>query len=93
MKRTASKIYTYRPKAIIDGARIQQQPGTSWVAIPDKHADQTIIVIYADVQMTIKSWRKEAQMFKRFRDQYWTLGSKRPQFYTLGYFKFVPDVD
>ena len=82
---------TYRPKALIDGPAIDQEPGTSWVAVPDKFAGRIIRVDYHGTVMTIKDWRKEAQAFKRFRDKFWTVNSNRPQHYTLGYFKFTPD--
>lgn len=85
------KYKTYKPKRLIDGAEINQQAGTSWVAVPDKMADSVITVMYGGAEMTIKDWRKETQMFKRFRDKFWTAGSSRPQYYTLGYFKFTPD--
>ncbi len=81
----------YKPKKLIDGAEIDQQAGTSWVAVPDKLAGQHIKVLYAGAEMLIKDWRKEAQMFKRFRDKYYTAWNGRRQYYTLGYFKFVPD--
>ena len=84
---------TYRPKALVDGSRIGEQAGTSWVAVPDKLAGTQIEVIYANTRMVIKDWRKEAQQFKRFRDKFWTADSGRPQHYTLGYFKYVPEVD
>lgn len=89
--RKPSNIYIYRPKALIDGAQIEQEPGTTWVAVPDKHIDKKIVVLYGGAQMTINSWKAEAQMFKRFRDKFWTVGSNRSQYYTLGYFKFRPE--
>lgn len=79
----------YKPKALIDGSAIGQAPGTSWVAVPDKFARQQITVEYAGAKLLIKNWRKEAVMFRRFRDKFWTEYSKRPQYYTLGYFRFT----
>lgn len=84
-------VKAYKPKALIDGAAIGQQAGTTWVAIPDTHTGKIIKVIYGGATMTIKDWKTEAQLFKRFRDQFWRAGSNRRQYYTLGYFKFVPD--
>ncbi len=90
MPKTTKKYKTYHPKSLIDGARINQAAGTSWVAVPDKMADSPIVVIYGGVEMHINNWRKEAVMFKRFRDKFWTEDSGRPQYYTLAYFRFRP---
>lgn len=87
------KIQVYKPKALIDGARIDQAKGTSWVAIPDKMAGRRIFVKYGGATMIIRDWRGEARFFKRFRDKYWTAENGRSQYYTLGYFEFVPNSD
>ena len=89
--KTKTNVKIYRPKALIDGSLIDKEPFTKWVAVPDKYADRPICVIYGDMQMDIKDWRKEAQFFKRFRDKFWEVGSNRRQFYTLGYIKWRPD--
>ena len=86
-----SKIQRYKPKRLIDGKEIQQQPGTNWVAVPDKFAGRQLVVEYLGSQMTIKNWREEAKMYRRFHDKFWKEGGKRPRFYTLGYFEFKPD--
>lgn len=85
------KIKTYKPKRIIDGSEIEQTKGTSWVAIPDKYKDKTVVVMYSGVQMTIKHWNPV--MHKRFYDKFATPQNGRPSTYTLGYFQFVPDGD
>lgn len=85
-------IQVYRPKALIPGEQIGQDPQTLWVAVPDKLAGRQIEVEYGRMKMLIKDWRTEAQLFKRFRDKFWTAESKRPQYYTLGYFKWVPKI-
>lgn len=81
----------YKPKALIDGAAIDQEPGSTWVAIPDSYAGRQFAVSYGGAVMTIKDWKAGAQAFKRFRDKYWYAGSDRRQHYTLGYFRFSPD--
>lgn len=81
---------TYKPKALIDGSAIDQEAGTSWVAVPDKFAGRHVMVEYAGTNMVIKDWRGQAVMFKRFRDKFWRAGSNRPQYYTLGYFRYTP---
>ena len=91
--RRVRKSQIYKPKALIDGSKIGQQAGTSWVAIPDKFAGRLLVVEYGHARMTIKDWKRDAAMFRRFRDKFWTAESGRPQHYTLGYFKFVPDVE
>ena len=75
---------TYRPKALIDGSKIQQEG--VFVAIPDRnYKDKITKVEYKGQTMTIKDWHK-ATIYKRFHDQY------RPgQYYTLAYFLFTPD--
>lgn len=90
--KTSKNIRTYRPKALLDGARIGQEPGSSWVAVPDKFAGAPVAVIFNGAQMTIKSWKDEAVSYRRFRDKYWNESSNRSQYYTLGYFKFTPEV-
>jgi len=89
MKQTQTHIY--RAKHLVRGSSIGEQPGSVWVAIPDKYAGQPITVLYGSEQMTIKDWRKEAKQFKRFRDKFWTEISGRSQYYTLGYFPFKPN--
>lgn len=81
----------YKPRALVDGAVIGQDPASRWIAIPDKFAGRKFTVEYFGMVMTIKDWKTDAQLFKRFRDKYWTATNGRQQHYTLGYFKFVPD--
>lgn len=78
----------YEPKRLIDGGEIGQQAGTSWVAIPDKYDGEAIGVMYDGIRMTVNDWRKEAKLFRKFKDKF-----GREQTYTLGYFKFTPDED
>jgi hypothetical protein len=78
----------YQPKALIDGSKIDLDPNSKYVAVPDKFAGKQITVIFGDTAMIIKDWKGEALQFKRFRDKFWKAGSNRPQHYTLGYFKF-----
>jgi len=80
----------YKPHALIKGEAIDMKPGTLWVAVPDKLARTRICVLYNGLQMDINDWKKEAKLFKRFRDKFWREGSRRPQYYTLGYFEFNP---
>lgn len=87
-----TSIVSYRPKALVDGSMIGQAAGSSWVAVPDKFAGKPVVVVYAGAQMTIRNWKTEAVLYRRFRDKFWTQSSNRSQYYTLGYFKFVPDV-
>lgn len=87
-----TKLRTYKPKALIDGGAIGEEPGSTWVAVPDKYADVQVSVIYGGASMTIRSWRYEAKQFKRFRDKYWTADNGRQQYYTLGYFKWIPQI-
>ena len=84
------KPKVYRPKFLIDGKQIDM-PGSDWIAVPDKFAGKKFQVIYKGITMTVKDWKAEAKMFKRFRDKFWKEGSNRPQHYTLGYFRFRPD--
>lgn len=90
-KKADKKTKIYKPKRIIDGKEIDQEPGTSWVAVPDKYRDKTVAVLYGGVQMTIKQWNP--LMHKRFYDKFATPQNGRPSTYTLGYFRFTPDSD
>lgn len=77
----------YQPKALISGTKLPELIDTKqYVAIPDRgYKDAKIIVKYRGVRMTIPNWHK-AIIFKRFHDQFRT-----GQYYTLGYFEFIPD--
>lgn len=88
-----AEVKQYRPKALIDGKDINQQPGSTWVAIPDKYKGRQLEVVYGPAKMLIKDYQSEVQMYRRFLDKFWTEGSKRRKFYTLGYFRFVADED
>ena len=90
--RPTTNVKIYKPKDLVDGARIGQDPGSQWVAVPDKFAGKPIAVLYGGAQMTIKDWKKEAVLYRRFRDKFWQEGSGRSQYYTLGYFKFQPEI-
>lgn len=87
------KIQVYKPKSLIDGAQIKLAKGVSYVAVPDKFAGRKIYVKYGGTTMVIRDWRGEAVMFRRFRDKFWNSESKRPQYYTLGYFIYKPNTE
>lgn len=89
-QRTTAKIYT--PKSLLDGARIGQTPGSLWVGVPDKFSGTPIVVIYGGTEMKIDDWRTEAVSYRTFKDKFWNENSKRPQYYTLGYFRFQPNM-
>jgi hypothetical protein len=81
----------YEPKALIDGSRLGKGPGVMFVGVPDKFGNNVIHVHFGGQRMNISSWKNEAKLFRRFRDKYWNESSKRPQYYTLGYFKWQPE--
>lgn len=91
------KLQVYKPKRLLDPKYSPFLPktegNTKWVAVPDKFAGRKIYVKFNDQTMIIRDWRAEAKAFRRFRDKFWEVGSKRPQQYTLGYFPFVPNTD
>lgn len=80
----------YKVNKLIDGQQIDLTKGKTYVAVPDKLAGSKIEVSYLSTRMIINDW-KEALMFKRFRDKYYTSTNGRKQFYTLGYFEYKPN--
>ena len=84
-------VKMYRPRALILGKDIKMPGDSLYVAVPDKYAGKPVTVIFNGMQMDIRSWKNEAKLFRRFRDQYWTEDNNRHQYYTLGYFAWKPD--
>ena len=80
------KTKTYKLKSLVSGSRIGLLADKFYAPIPDRgYKDYIVIVEHKGVKMTVKDWHK-AQAFKRFHDQF-----RKGEYYTLGYFEFVPD--
>lgn len=88
-----SDMKTYRPKALIEGAKVGAVKGTSWVAIPEAYNGNPFYVEYGGAVMMIKDWRRDAAMIKTFADKFANPTNGRPKNYRLGYFEFKPDTE
>jgi len=75
----------YRPKALINGYKLNLDPDTKYIAVPKKHRKEEIMVYYQDDEMLITRSKKPEKELQ-FEDKF-----NRGK-YTLQYFEWKPDV-